>query len=341
MPNSALPWYKKKPAMVLLAMLIVIFFFSLLVMIINYSFAGFFVLQPGPGNEMVARESSVNLPPAPEGDYKKGILLTNTMIAIGDDLFSNWLPNDKIWPTVLLDNPQNFQLGQLEMMRYITRVMRDNLTKMESNSPIDSNIDAAFTLLSNDPFKWIMPSAESRYKEATSNYRQYRDRLAAGEAMFDPREDNLKELLNQCASLMGDINSRLANAPNHQRYRISREEVSPAPPEASSDKQSAETKVSWSEIDNNFYYAQGVAYVLRQVMVAVRYEFTDILKNKNAIGQVDRIIESLNQSQFEPIMVLNGDTGSMMANHSLELHSILENARQKIIGLDKMIIPTR
>jgi hypothetical protein len=45
----------------------------------------------------------------------------------------------------------------------------------------------------------------------------------------------------------------------------------------------------------------------------------------------------LDQSQFEPIIVLNGDIGSITANHSMELHSILENTRQKIINLMEMI----
>jgi hypothetical protein len=36
-------------------------------------------------------------------------------------------------------------------------------------------------------------------------------------------------------------------------------------------------------------------------------------------------------------VVLNGDVGSVMANHSMELHSLLENARQKIRNLNDML----
>jgi len=37
------------------------------------------------------------------------------------DMAGNWLPNDLFWPTVLLDNMPNFQLGVLEVVRYNVR----------------------------------------------------------------------------------------------------------------------------------------------------------------------------------------------------------------------------
>ncbi len=76
-----------------------------------------------------------------------------------------------------------------------------------------------------------------------------------------------------------------------------------------------------------------MAYVLRQMMVAIKYDFSEILASKQSAPLVDSIIAVLNQAQFEPWMVLNGDIGSLTANHSMELHSLLENSRQKIRNL--------
>lgn len=343
MDNIAhIPWYRKKKAQAVLAVLAVMVLFSLFVMVINYSFPSFFRLMPGLDGQVTVQElepaDALAADTAPESasrpEWRKGLSLANTLVVIGDDLFSNWLPNDKIWPTVLLDNPQNFQLGELEMLRYTTRVLRDKLSRRTTDK-IDQDCDEAFTLLSNDAFKWIMPSAESRFQAAVDRLRAYRDHLAAGEAGFVPSHDNLRDLLDQCLSLLGGINTRLANAPAHERDKVSPE--TGGGPEASPGEPRADTQVPWSRLDDNFYYAQGAAYVLRQVMVAVRDDFSGILADRKALPQVDSIIEVLDQTQFEPLLVLNGDVGSVMANHSMELHSLLENTRQKIHNLNDML----
>ncbi|MBF0529039.1 MAG: DUF2333 family protein, partial [Deltaproteobacteria bacterium] len=86
-----------------------------------------------------------------------------------------------------------------------------------------------------------------------------------------------------------------------------------------------------------FYFAQGVAYVLRQLVLAIKYDFKDILRVKKADELLERIIQVLNESQFEPLIVLNGDRGSILANHSLQLQSVLEDTRQKLSSLQSMI----
>ena len=343
MQNTNTRWYKKRKIQITLAALFALGLFCIVVMFANYSFPSFFNLSPEGENqdglagisqaEDSPLDSSAGSPPPP--GWRKGLMLTDTLVTVSDNLFVNWLPNDKIWPTILLDNPQNFQLGELEMLRYTTRVMRDKLTRLRTTDKIDPDCDAAFTLLSNDAFKWLLPSAESRFKEGTAKMKSYRDRLVQGQAEFYPRADNLNELLEQYVSLLGGINTRLANAPNRQRYKISQESAGEI--DASRAEQRVDTHVPWTEIDNNFYYAQGVAYVLRQVMVAIRYDFSEILEVKKATSQVDSIIEVLDQTQFEPLVVLNGNVGSVMANHSMELHSLMENARQQIRNLNDML----
>ena len=55
------------------------------------------------------------------------------MEQIGD----NWLPNDLFWPTLFLDNMPNFQMGELEVVRYNIRVLRDNLSRMRTTDKLD------------------------------------------------------------------------------------------------------------------------------------------------------------------------------------------------------------
>jgi len=115
------------------------------------------------------------------------LTLSRSMRCLIKDMAGNWLPNDLFWPTVLLDNMPNFQLGVLEVVRYNVRVMRDNLSRMRTTDRLDPNAEAAFTNLSNDPFKWWFPSAESKWKSALTQLETYNQNLASGKAHFYSR----------------------------------------------------------------------------------------------------------------------------------------------------------
>jgi hypothetical protein len=245
------------------------------------------------------------------------------------DMADNWLPNDLFWPTALLDNMPNFQLGVLEVVRYNVRVLRDNLSRMRTTDRLDPNAEAAFTNLSNDPFKWWFPSAESKWKSGLAQLELYKQNLSTGRSHFYPRADNLIELLNQYLSLMGGANTRLINAPRDLKSTLGVEEqkdkASPAP--------TVDIDIPWRQIDDNFYYAQGVAYALHASFRAIRVDFQEVLTDKNSVGLVDKILEILGRCHFEPLIVFNGDPDSIFANHSLNLSGIFNDARQKMNSL--------
>lgn len=288
--------------------------FCLLVMMANYRFPKFFLPEP--------------LGPA------KGLAVTRTIIVISEDLFGNWLPNDRLWPTVFMDNPQNFQLGQLEALRHTSRLMRESLARQQSASSMDPDCDAAFTLMANDPRRWLLPSPESKYQQAIKHYKNYEQRLLKDPALFRAAGDNLSDMMEQYVSLLGDVNTRLANAVRRRN----------PPPLPAADAEGGAARPSsvyeptpWSKIDDNFYQAQGVAYVLRQIMVAVQIDFEEILAIKNSRKNVADIIEVLDGCQFQPLLVLNGDLGSLTANHSSQLQAQIENARQRMRNLNDIL----
>ncbi len=265
---------------------------------------------------------------------KSGLPFTETLITMGDEMMKAWLPNDMFYPTIFLDNPQNFQLGELEALRYAVRVLRDNLSRLRTTDEIDENIDQTYSLFSNDPKKWIFPSAESKYKAGVRELRAYHERLGKGEAGFFPRADNLIELLAQLNSLLGGVNTRLANAPR-DRGEVLTEETAGDP--YTQGERTVAIKVPWTAIDDNFYYARGVAYGIRQILVAVRGDFREILEVKKATELLEKIIRLLDYPQFEPILVLNGSRGSIWANHSLQMLASLGDVRQKMRSLESML----
>jgi hypothetical protein len=271
--------------------------------------------------------------PVPER-HKPGIFLTDTLIRIAEGMTAHWLPNDVLWPTVLLDNPQNFQLGELEAIRYAVKSLRDDLSRMRTTDQIDADIDRAAANFFFEPMRWAFPSAESRYRRAIADLQRYRARLENDEATFSPRADNLHKFLGDIASLLGGVSNRLANAPRDIQTRITEETAGDVVLERERDIQHL---TPWREIDDNFYYARGVLFVLRQLMLAVKYDFSEIITQRNTGNLVTSIIRTLDRAQFEPLIIANGDRGSLWANHSLQLQALLEDARQKIRSLQNVV----
>jgi len=260
----------------------------------------------------------------------KGATFIRTNQILIKQLYDNWLPNDLFWPTVLLDNMPNFQIGQLEVIRYNARALRDNLSRMRTTDKLDPSAEGAFTSLSNDPYKWWLPSAESKWGKAYENLESFYRDLLAGKSHFYPRADNLVELLNQYASLMGGVNTRLINAPCDVQEVLAVDEEAKDSLEV---PMMMDINIPWHRIDDNFYYAQGVAYALYESLKAIRIDFIDVLTDKNSVQLVDKILESLMRCDFEPLFVFNGDPGSIFANHSLNLSGVFNDARQKVSSL--------
>ena len=245
-------------------------------------------------------------------------------------LFDNWQPNDLFWPTVLLDNMPSFQIGELEVIRYNIRVLRDNLSRMRTTDKLDPSAEGAFTALSNDPYKWWFPSAESKWKKAYDDLGEFYKGLINGTSHFYPRADNLVELLNQYVSLMGGVNTRLINAPKRKEAVLAMERDIKKGAKGS---QLVQLNIPWHKIDDNFYYGQGAAYALYESFKAIRIDFIEVLKDKNSVKLIDKIIEDLRRCQFEPLIVFNGSPGSVFANHSLNLSGLFNDARQKVYSL--------
>ena len=219
-----------------------------------------------------------------------------------------WLPNDPpLTPGAYLDNLPNFQLGVLQVVRHSSRVLRDNLTRQRTSDAVHKETDLAYTGYANNPFKWAFPSAEGAYQRGNEALRRFRADLG-GEARFFPRADNLVQFLEPMVSELGAVTTRLLDAKD------------PA-------------KVGWFLIDDNFYYAQGAGFAMLGMMQAVNRDFKDVLVDKNATEITSLIIQSLDESQFDPYLVTNGDKDGLLANHSNNLKVFLDDARQKMNSL--------
>ena len=107
------------------------------------------------GNEF----SSLNTPESPD-DPVPGLAYVDALLHVYDEAMHPWLPNDKVYPTILLDNPQHFQEGVLEGIRDAVRVLREYLTRQRTTDQIDDDVNEAFTKFSIARESWMLPPAE-------------------------------------------------------------------------------------------------------------------------------------------------------------------------------------
>ncbi|MEM7519138.1 MAG: DUF2333 family protein, partial [Planctomycetota bacterium] len=271
-----------------------------------------------------------------QSDQVAGVAYCDALLYCYEEgMADNWMVNDRLAPTIFLDNPQNFQLGMLEGMRQALRVLRESLSRQRSTDAIDEDADTAFSSFNFDPNSWLLPRTEAEYRKGMSALRNYRERLIAGKAGFYPRADNLSRFLLDMNSVAGGANNRLLNCIPDQRMRLS-EETAGDP--ATSGEQKVDVRVPWSTVDDHFYYARGVAFVYRETLAAVNHDFREILEQRNADEFSTAIVNDfISGTQFNPVYVANGRFESLWANHPYKLLGLLSQVRERTRSLRSMV----
>lgn len=266
-----------------------------------------------------------------------GIAYTETLRIIGEEMVDHWPVNDIFfWPSNLLDNPQNFRLGQLQALRFSLTVLRENLSRMRADDVINSNINTAFNAFAIDADALILPRAEDKYAEGVEALANYENQLARGQARFYARIDNLREVLEQFMILLGATSQRLGALANDDEM-FTANNVSTLPMRSEAGDEDVVDSLSWREVDDAFYYARGVAYVLSHLIVAVRHDFHDVIERRQVGTLFTSAIQVLESAQFEPWIVISANEESMFANHLLAMQAHIVNARQKLRAISQII----
>jgi len=255
-----------------------------------------------------SRQSEPFTPKMSKAEGVSFVEVNRELTRIELDSFTGWTPNDYLPLTAFLDNKQHFQLGVIETVRFSVRVLRDNLSRQRTTDQIDDDVKKAFEFYSNDPNKWIFPSYEGRLNEASQALESYAERLKSGKARFYPRSDNLIQLLDQFASLLGGTTTSLTDE-----------------------------NLGWLETDDRFFYSKGIAYAMYVEMQAVQKDFHDILKKNDGEELTAAIISELRDTWFEPTVVFNGAKDGVYANHLKNLSSDLLSIRQKLNSLSSVL----
>lgn len=255
----------------------------------------------------------------PDKPFVPGEIYATTLAAVMENElngFFGWRPNDFfLWGMrVMADNNANRQLGIIMAVRETTRVFKDHLTKVSSNE-YDPNLVIADTDFRNDAQKWILPSAESKYRDGVRHLHLYVAGLHANPETsreLNQRNVELVRLFQAWGDMLGDAHANL--------YRTRKDDGSAVH--------------AW-DVDDYFYHAQGYAAVMFYMMQAVKREYHQALTTKPVLAQLfDESIDPLGKAaMMKPLVVLNGSPDGVFANHRRNLDAYISEARQKMYSI--------
>jgi hypothetical protein len=273
-----------------------------------------------------------------------GSYTTSAVIAAMETLLNKrggYLSNDIMPPSLWLDNIPNWEFGVLVQVRDLSRSMRNDFSRSQSQSAEDVDLIVAEPKFNFDTRSWILPASESVYQEGIDALYGYLARLqnpGNPNAQFYARADNLQEWLGQVEKRLGSLSQRLSASVG--QVRLNTDLAGDADAVQSTETASqVSVKTPWTEIDDVFYEARGAAWALVHFLKAVERDFEQVLQKKNALISLRQIIRELEATQ-DPIwspMILNGSGFGLFANHSLVMASYISRANAAVIDLGELL----
>ncbi len=269
-----------------------------------------------------------------------GYTTTATMIETVEVLLNKrggYFSNDIMPPWVFLDNIPNWEFGVVTQVRDLSRSMRNDFSRSQTQSTEDPDLTEADPMFHYDSARWIPPDTEGRYKKAQQSLEAYLSRLSDPsdqDAQFFARADNLRDWLSVVEKRLGSLSQRLSASAGQKRLNT---DLSGDPEARQSTQTPLEMTIQtpWTQIDDVFYESRGTTWALIHFLRAMEVDFYDVLNKKNALVSFRQIIRELESTQ-EPLhtpMVLNGNKYGALANHSLVMANYISRANAAIIDL--------
>lgn len=252
-----------------------------------------------------------------------------------------YLSNDVMPPFVVMDNIPNWEFGVLVQVRDMARVMRNDISRSQSQSIEDEHLAEADPQFHFDHDSWLLPRTESEYRKGLDHFHEYVIQMADStdpESQFYARTDNLVVWLNLVEKRLGALSQKLSASVGQDRVNTDTggDEVATTSTFKPSELR---VKTPWLQIDDNFYEARGATWALIHFMKAIEHDFRPVLEKKNALVSLRQIIRELEATQdtiWTP-MILNGSGFGFFANHSLVMASYISRANAGVIDLRQLL----
>ena len=227
----------------------------------------------------------------------------------------SWTPNlPFIFPSYVLDNMPNFQLGIMSSVRCLAQAFAQ---KLEQNISEETgrHLQKAAKLLQYPGNVWMFspqnkltpaPSSSSQYRRARKNLVKYSQSLADGTFVFYRHHDDLAYFLTKFENLL----------------KKSSEQIEVQIREHSSD-------LIDNKADDIFYHGKGQIYGMYLLLKAMTEDYKEILVKKDVYLEWTQMLNALETgSQLSPAVVRNGELESTYSpNHLVVLDLYATKAR--------------
>lgn len=272
-------------------------------------------------------------------DAVAGETTTREVIRVAETLLDKpggYLSNDLMPHRLWLDNMPSWEYGALVQLRDVTRVLRRDMSRSQSQGEEDPDLAIAEPQFNFDSRSWAMPATEREYRRGIKALHRYLLRLRGegkSDGNFYARADNLSYWLNEVQNRLGSLSLKLSQSVGRSQLNMDQRGA------LASAEDEDFVKTPWMKIDNAFYEARGATWALTQLMRAVEVDFADVLRKKNATvsyRQMVREMEATQETLWSP-MILNGGGFGMLANHSLVMANYVSRANTALIDLRKLL----
>jgi hypothetical protein len=262
---------------------------------------------------------------APEGGAKS--------VAVAADLIDReinahrWVANDPFFmPGSLLDNMPNFQMGIIAALSRFTIELGDQIARTRGSSQIDQDLNRAAGLLKYPGTVWIFDlstswaptaSSESQYRRAMRALRDYNQRLAQGQAVFETRADNLQATLDRITADLGSSSAAI-------------------------DREVTERSGFGIDFaaDDLFYSNKGRLYAYFLLLRALGADFDKVIRDRDLGAAWAQMLGSFRDAALlQPWVVINGDPASQfLPSHLASQGFFLLRARTQLKEITNILL---
>jgi hypothetical protein len=133
-------------------------------LLVTWAWAG-----TGARSRRCSRCSRMPRPPPSEGQQMVvGYTTVETLKTVAGTLLNKpggYISNDRFPPGLWMDNMPSWEYGVLVQVRDLTRALRKDFARSQSQSTEDADLAKAEPRFNFDNKSWILPSSESEYQE--------------------------------------------------------------------------------------------------------------------------------------------------------------------------------
>lgn len=294
-------------------------------------------ISPSVHSEIAAVQSdpAFNNPDVSDAEKERIETLKGRVLALAivsrleTELADGWTPQYLfVNPKSHFDNAVNRKLGVLTATTLLQKFFSTTMAKYGSMDPENKWMQEArerdFTY---GPRIWgfFERSSNSAYQDGVANVHKYADKLI-GMKVTKKKKDDVRAIVNIKAN---EIYEMLTFILSKNFIDVPLGWLS-APGGT----------LSWSELDDRVYFAQGMTLVLRDVITVLKELYPEKITNvdKGGAQNLEEAMTAMNKiCTFNPAIVLRGKEDSMFADHRGKMARYMFTVRERLLDVAETI----